>query len=158
HVSRDLRRRQALGRFSDILDPDNRVWLERLALSAATHHSIVRGSTDDALALWTENPDEARRRLRLACEQIERVSLPHLLDTLAVLRQLARTVRVFPPPQPLAVAACRLVRTRGWAALALLLHWLGLTGRDRVRVRLWFLQRAFVTAARTFTGTAVLVV
>jgi hypothetical protein len=69
-------------------------------------------------------------------------------------------VKVFPPPRPLALAlaAFQLLRTRGWAALASLLHWLGLTGRSRIRVRLWFLKRALISAARVFTGTATLAI
>lgn len=158
YTVRDVRRRHTLGRFAALLDPENRAWLDRLALSAETYHAVVRGCTDDARGLWEEDPEAARLRLRLACEQIERVTLPRFLETLSVLRRLARTVKVFPPPRPLAVAAYQLARTRGLAALASLLHWLGLTGRDRVRVRLWFVKRAFVTAARIFTGTAVLAV
>jgi hypothetical protein len=156
--ARDLRRRRTLGRFASVLDPENRLWLERLALNAAAHHEVVRGSTDEAHKLWPEDAQAARARLRLACDQIERVSLPTLHETLRVLRELARTVKVFPPPRPLAVAAYEILRTRGWAALLALVQWLGLTGQERVRVRLWFVRRAFATAARVYLGTAVLVV
>lgn len=157
-IYRDLTRRRTLGRFAGILDPENRRWLERLALSAVTSQAIVSDATLEAHLLWAEDPQAARDRLRLACEQVERVSTPRFFETLGFLRRMARSVKVFPPPRPLAVAAYQLLRTRGWAVLATLLHWLGTTGRARVRVRLWFLKRGFVTAARTFTGTAVLAI
>lgn len=156
--ARDLRRRHTLGRFASVLDPENRLWLERLALSAAAHDEVVRGSTDEACRLWPEDAEAARQRLRLACDQIERVSLPRLHETLRVLGELARTVKIFPPPRPLAVAAYEILRTRGWAALVALVQWLGLTGQECVRLRLWFVKRAFVTAARVYLGTAVLAV
>lgn len=153
-VERDLRRRRTLGRFAAILDPQHRQLLEQLALHVAVHHEIVRKSTDEAWRLWREDAQAARVRLGLACDQIERVALPDLLDVLRVLRSLARSVQVLPPPRPLAVAAWCLLRTRGLAALVALLHWIGLTGRERVGVRLWFVKCAFVTAARVYRGTA----
>lgn len=157
-IYRDLRRRHMLGRFAGVLDPENRRWLERLALSATTSQAVVNDATQEAHALWAEDPQAARDRLRLACEHVERVTTPRFFETVAFLRRMARSVKVFPPPRPLAVAAYQLLRTRGWAVVAALLHWLATTGRARVRVRVWFLKRGFVVAARTFTGTAVLAI
>jgi hypothetical protein len=54
------------------------------------------------------------------------------------------------------MAAYRLWRVRGLAGVNELLHWVLLTGRDRARVRLWFLRRALVVIVRTVLGTAVL--
>jgi hypothetical protein len=86
-IYRDIHRHRTLGRFSALLDSDNRRLLERLAVSAATAHAIVHDATEEARVLWPEEPQVARERLRLACEHVERVAVPRFLETLTYLRR-----------------------------------------------------------------------
>lgn len=153
-VMHDTWLRAKLGPFASALSPQNKIWLEDLARSLGDDNVIVAGHTAAAIRLWSESPDAARQRLRLACEHVENVATPEILRSVRILAGLVRTVRIVPPPRPLATAAYQLAHTRGWAALARLAHWLGTTGADRVRVRLWFARRAFLTAARVFTRAA----
>lgn len=148
--------RHKLGPYADLMSAECQVWLDALARSVDNGHVVLEGCAREAFELWGADLTAARARLDLACEYVERVAVPDFVETLQVLRRLARTVAVLPPPAPLATAVLRLWRTRGLAAVAGFLHWLGITGKDRVRVRLWFLKRAFLAAARVFTGTAVL--
>jgi hypothetical protein len=155
-LAHDRWQRHKLGPFAELMSPECQVWLDALARSVENEQVVVEGSVREAYDLWGTDLEAARARLALACDYVERVAVPDFTETIQVLRRLSRTVSALPPPAPLAQAAFRLLRTRGLAAFAGFVHFLGVTGKDRVRVRLWFLKRAFVTAARVFTGTAVL--
>ena len=152
----DRWQRHKLGPFAELLSPECQVWLDALARSIDNEQVVVEDSVREAWELSGTDLEAARARLALACDYVERVAVPDFTETIQILRRLARTVSALPPPAPLARAALRLWRTRGLGAVAAFLHWLGVTGKDRVRVRLWFLKRAFVTAARIFSGTAAL--
>lgn len=150
----DCHLRRKLGPYAELMSPECQVWLDALTRSVETDRVILEGCTREAFDLWGTDLEAARKRLALACEYVERLAVPDMIETVQVLRRLARTVAVLPPPRPLAAAAARLWHTRGLAAVATLLYWLGVTGKDRVRVRLWFVKRAFLAAARVFTRTA----
>lgn len=152
----DRWQRHKLGPYAELMSPESQLWLDELARSIENEQVVVEGSVREAYDLWGTDLAAARTRLALACEYVERVAVPDFSETIQILRRLSRTVSALPPPAPLVQAAFRLLRTRGLAAFAGFLHFLGVTGKDRVRVRLWFLKRAFVTAARVFTGTALL--
>lgn len=150
----DLWQHRRIAPALQALSPQNKVWLEDLARGVGDDHVIISGHATVALRLWQEDTAQARQRLRLGCEHIERAALPEMLRAVAILRGMARSVRILPPPRPLAVAAWRLTCTRGTAALTELLRWLGTTGRERVELRLWFVKRAFVAGARVFLRAA----
>ncbi len=147
----DLWREHNAGEFRRIYSRENKARLEALVLAVDVDTTIVGGYVRGARERWQESREEAIRRLDLACAHIEEAA-PYFLKTLRAMRNMARTVAIVAPPKPLSLAAYKLWQTRGLAGLTSLLHWIAVTGRDRIRVRVWFLGRAFRAVVRILTG------
>lgn len=91
--------------------------------------------------------EEAARRLRLGCQAIEELA-PDFSTALRKLGQLARCVSAIVVVEPVRAYAFRTWRLRGLAGVGAVLHYLLLTGRQRVLLRLGVVASAFRLALR----------
>ncbi len=146
-IGADYRRHHQLGDFARILSRENQARLDALVLAVETDRQVVGGYVRGAKEHWPVSREEAIRRLDLACAHLEEFG-PDFKNALKAMRNMARSVTIVAPPSALRVAAFKLWQTRGLAGVASLLHWVVVTGREQVLVRLWFLRRAFGVAVR----------
>jgi hypothetical protein len=86
--------------------------------------------------------DGAVKWIRWGCEASEKLA-PDLVSALQTMRKLARTVSVIVSLPPLRPYAFRAWQTRGLLGLGAVLHYLLITGQERIRLRLLLLVRVF---------------
>jgi hypothetical protein len=146
-------RHHQLGDFARIRSRENQARLDALVVAVETDRQVVGGYIRGAKEHWQVSRVEAVRRLDLACAHLEEFG-PDFRKALKVMRNMARSVSITASPRALRVAAYKLWQTRGLAGVASLLHWVVVTGRERVLVRVWFLRRAFGVVARVLVRRA----
>lgn len=123
-----------------LLVRENKHYLERYVDWAHEH----RGAGERA---------EAVRCLRLGCDALAELA-PDFLTALRRLRQLARCVSAIVDVEPVSAYAFRTWRLRGLAGAGSIGHYLLLTSRQRMRLRLELIATTFRLALR-WLGRAV---
>ncbi len=114
-------------------------YLGRHMAEAYSHRS--RGRRTQALA-----------SLSLGCEAIEALA-PDFLTALCTLRRLSRCVSAVVVIEPVSMGSFRSPSLKGLAGIGSLLHYLLLTGRQRVELRLHIVASAFRLGVRWLRNT-----
>jgi hypothetical protein len=145
----DLRRQGEVRAIMDgVLTHRGQATLDEIALIVRENKHYLGRHVVAARRLRAQGrQDEAVEHLRLGASAIQELA-PGFLDALRTLRGLARCVSAIVVVEPVRASAFRTASLKGLAGVGSVLHYLLLTGRQRVALRLRVVAGAFGLAVR----------
>jgi hypothetical protein len=145
----DLRRQAQVRAIMDgVLTHRGQATLDEIALIVRENKHYLGRHVAAARRLRRQGrQDEAVEHLRLGASAIQDLA-PGFLDALHKLRGLARCVSAIVVVEPVRASAFRTTSLKGLAGVGSVLHYLLLTGRQRVVLRLRVVAGAFGLAVR----------
>lgn len=151
----DLRRQGEVHALMDgILTHRGQATVDQIALIVRENKHYLGRHVTAAQRLREEGRvAEAADRLRLGTADIQALA-PGFLQALRTLRLLAGCVSAIVPIDPVSPAAFRTRSLQGLAAVGSILHYLFLTGRQRVLLRMRVVAGSFRLALRGLQATA----